>query len=66
MIHIAVGSTNPVKITSATTGITKATGKEVECNVFAVKSTVADQPISETETLKGAQSRAVNSGTDNY
>ena len=61
MIHLAVGSTNPVKISSATTGIAKAMGNVVECEGFVVKSTVPDQPIGEAETMRGAKSRALNS-----
>ena len=62
MMRLAVGSTNPVKVNSAKSGIAHALGKEqdIECEGFPVESTVPDQPFGLTQTKQGAKDRAVN------
>lgn len=69
-IRVAVGSTNPVKLNAALSGVQKSVGasdglEEVEsisvfCEGYNVPSDVPDQPIGDDETKRGAITRAKN------
>lgn len=55
---VAVGSTNPVKIAAVRAVLARvAPGARVEGR--AVSSGVADQPVGDAETIRGARARAV-------
>lgn len=59
--RIIVGSTNPVKIDATRIGfINMFKHDRFEVSGVAVPSEVSDQPIGETETLRGAYNRARN------
>lgn len=57
MRSIAVGSTNPVKIAAAR-GVLSRLVPDAEIRGVAVASTVADQPVGDDETIRGAIARA--------
>lgn len=57
MRRIAVGSTNPVKI-AAVRGVLAPLVPDAEIDGVAVASTVADQPVGDDETIRGALARA--------
>jgi inosine/xanthosine triphosphatase len=68
MLHIAVGSKNPAKLTAVRAAFEKI-GYEVEVSGLSVPSGVADQPFSDEETIRGALNRAtlaVQSGDYDY
>lgn len=59
-IELVVGSTNPVKISAAQHTLERAfAGTEIIVKGIDAPSGVADQPMSEAETLRGAQNRVV-------
>lgn len=71
MIKIAVASRNPVKMDAVKEGLSLLLNEEVVLTGFAVESGVSDQPMSDSETLKGAKNRVENlrnqvSGFDFY
>jgi inosine/xanthosine triphosphatase len=55
---IAVGSTNPVKI-SAVRAVFSGLSPQATVDGIAVPSTVADQPFGDEETIRGARARAI-------
>jgi inosine/xanthosine triphosphatase len=55
--RVAVGSTNPVKIGAART-VLAGVAPHARCEGIAVSSTVADQPVGDEETIRGALARA--------
>ena len=55
---IAVGSTNPVKV-SAVREVLGPLAPQAKIASVAVPSTVADQPFGDDETIRGARARAV-------
>jgi inosine/xanthosine triphosphatase len=55
---IAVGSTNPVKM-SAARAVLEPLAPRARFASVAVASTVADQPFGDDETIRGARARAV-------
>ena len=62
-LTIAVGSTNPVKVKAALSGITKVFNEEkykITAQGFSVPSGVSDQPMGDFETKKGSKNRAMN------
>ncbi len=54
---IAIGSTNPVKVTAVTAHIVRV-WPEAQVIPVAVPSGVSAMPLSDTETISGAQNRA--------
>ena len=63
-LQVAVGSTNPVKIKAAITGIAKVFSEEeyhIKAQGFSVSSGVSDQPMGDLETKKGSKNRAIHS-----
>lgn len=61
MIRIIVASENPVKIESARQGFAQVfADTELDVTGIAVPSGVSDQPMSDAETLRGADNRAHN------
>ena len=71
MICILVASKNPVKIEAVKDGLKPLLNDEFEITGVSVPSGVSDQPMSETETLKGASNRVMklinlHSGYDYY
>ncbi|MDQ3657902.1 MAG: inosine/xanthosine triphosphatase [Chloroflexota bacterium] len=59
-MRIAVGSLNPVKIAAAAAGFTAVWPEEDwRCDGCLVRSGVPDQPMSNTESIRGARNRAV-------
>jgi inosine/xanthosine triphosphatase len=61
MKKIVVGSLNPVKIKAVKNAFQKMfLENEFECIGISVPSGVSDQPMSDAETLQGAQNRAEN------
>lgn len=71
MIRILVASKNPVKIEAVKDGLKPLLNDEFEITGVSVPSGVSDQPMSETETLKGASNRVMklinlHSGYDYY
>jgi inosine/xanthosine triphosphatase len=55
---IAVGSTNPVKIAAAR-AVLSVFAPNARIEGVAVASTVADQPVGDDETIRGALARAI-------
>jgi len=55
--RIAVGSTNPVKL-SATRAVLASLAPDASIDAVAVASTVRDQPFGDDETIRGARARA--------
>jgi inosine/xanthosine triphosphatase len=61
MITLVVASTNPVKIRAATNGFQRLfPGSELNVVAVNVPSEVAQQPMSDEETLRGALNRSAN------
>jgi len=61
MITLVVASTNPVKIQAAVNGFQRLfPGSELRVIAAAVPSDVAQQPMSDEETLRGALNRSAN------
>lgn len=60
MIKIAVASKNPVKLDAVKEGLTAFLNEEFEIRGISVESGVPDQPMSDDETLLGAESRVKN------
>lgn len=61
MITLVVASTNPVKVQAATDGFLRLfPGSELNVIAAGVPSEVAQQPISDEETLRGALNRSAN------
>ena len=61
MLYVAIGSLNPVKIEAGRRGVEAALQRPVDARGFGVESGVAEQPIGDVETQKGAMNRAVMS-----
>lgn len=71
MIKIAVASKNPVKIDAVRDGLNAFLKESFEITGVSVPSGVSDQPMSDAETLEGAESRVKNAqrlfpGSDYY
>lgn len=60
MIKIVVASKNPVKLDAVKDGLSLLLDEKLELSGVSVESGVSDQPMSETETLLGAESRVKN------
>jgi len=61
MITVIVASTNPVKITSVKNGFSKMfPGKKLKVEGVSVSSGVSHQPMTNSETEKGAMTRVKN------
>lgn len=60
MIKIVVASKNPVKIDAVRDGLSAFLKKSFEITGVSVPSGVSDQPMSDAETLEGAESRVKN------
>jgi len=61
MKKVVVASTNPVKISATELGITQMfVGEKFEVRGVSAKSEVSDQPMTEEETLRGANNRVNN------
>lgn len=59
--QIVVASTNPVKLLAVLNGFQRMfPGDEFEIQGVSVPSGVSDQPLSDAETLRGAQNRAAS------
>lgn len=60
-VRVVIASTNPVKIKAAVGGLQRMFPQvEFEEKSVEVPSGVADQPLSDEETLKGAKNRVSN------
>jgi inosine/xanthosine triphosphatase len=60
-MKIAVSSENPVKIEAVRSAFEKIfSGKEIKLTCVSVESGVGSQPMSNKETLQGAENRAKN------
>ena len=71
MIRIVVASMNPVKIEAVRMGLALFVNEGIDLRGVIVESGVADQPMSDGETLSGAENRVQNallhySGYDYY
>lgn len=60
MIKIVVASKNPVKIDAVRDGLNAFLKESFEITGVSVPSGVSDQPMSDAETLEGAESRVKN------
>lgn len=60
MIKIVVASQNPVKIEAVKDGLAAFLNEEIVVVGVSVESGVSDQPMSDAETLEGAESRVKN------
>lgn len=60
MIKIIVASKNPVKIDAVKDGLKAFLKESFEITGVSVPSGVSDQPMSDAETLEGAESRVKN------
>jgi len=61
MITLVVASTNPIKLQAAVNGFQRLfPGSELNVSAGAVPSDVAQQPLSDEETLQGALNRSRN------
>ncbi len=59
MVHIVVGSQNPVKVTASLKGFQQMfPGQSFAASGVSVASGVSSQPMSDAETRKGAYNRA--------
>ncbi len=56
-MNVVVASLNPVKIAAAHQGLKLVFGDKLKISGLSVPSGVADQPMSNSETLRGAQQR---------
>lgn len=63
MIKIVVASKNPVKLNAVKEGLSAFLNDSVEVLGVSVKSEVSDQPMSDAETLLGAENRVKNAQT---
>lgn len=59
MYHVIVGSTNPVKVESVRRSFERVFGRAPRIEGLAVPSGVADQPLSDTATRRGARNRVL-------
>ncbi len=59
MLRIALGSTNPVKISATEKVFRSIYGDDIEVIPVQVDSGVSHTPLSEEETIKGAINRAI-------
>ena len=71
MIRIVVASKNPVKMDAVKEGFSMFMTETIDLSGVSVESGVSDQPMSDAETLLGAESRVENarnqfSGFDFY
>ena len=57
-MKIAVGSTNPVKVTAVRTTITRV-WPEAEITAVSVPTGVSEMPMTDAETIAGARNRAI-------
>lgn len=57
-MKVAVGSTNPAKVSAVANAFEKAFKKGVVIVSLSIESRVPDQPISDEETFRGALNRA--------
>lgn len=60
MIKIVVASKNPVKLDAVKEGLSVFLNQPIELLAVSVDSGVSDQPMSDMETLKGAETRVQN------
>jgi inosine/xanthosine triphosphatase len=60
MIKIVVASKNPVKLDAVKDGLSVLLNETIEVLGVSVKSEVPDQPMSEAQTLLGAENRVKN------
>ena len=60
MIRIVVASMNPVKMEAVREGLLVFLTDKMEVLGVSVESGVADQPMSDVETLSGAENRVLN------
>ena len=60
MIRIVVASMNPVKMEAVREGLSVFLNEEIDLCGVIVESDVADQPMSDRETLSGAENRVQN------
>lgn len=60
MIKIVVASRNPVKLEAVKEGLSVFFTEEFDLLGVSVESGVPDQPMSDTETLKGSENRVRN------
>ncbi len=60
MLKIAVGSENPVKLKAVKDAFIKVFSENIIVKGFKVDSGVSDQPMSDSETLRGAKNRVKN------
>ncbi len=60
MIKILVASKNPVKLDAVKEGLSVLLNQEFKILGGSVESGVSDQPMSDVETLRGAESRVQN------
>lgn len=64
MIKIVVASKNPVKLDAVKDGLSALLNEAVEVIGVSVKSEVSDQPMSEAQTLLGAENRVKNAQSE--
>jgi len=60
MVKIVVASKNPVKLDAVNEGLSVFLGEMIEVFGVSVESEVPDQPMSNAETLQGAENRVEN------
>ena len=60
MIRIVVASINPVKLDAVKEGLSVFLNEPIEVLGVSVDSGVSDQPMSDLETLQGAETRVKN------
>ncbi|MBV5311809.1 MAG: inosine/xanthosine triphosphatase [Prolixibacteraceae bacterium] len=60
MIKIVVASKNPVKLDAVKDGLSALLNEAIEVYGVSVNSEVSDQPMSEAQTLLGAENRVKN------
>jgi len=60
MIKIVVASKNPVKLNAVKEGLSVFLNEPIDLLAVAVASGVSDQPMSDMETLEGAETRVKN------
>jgi inosine/xanthosine triphosphatase len=61
MIRIVVASKNPVKLDAVSDGLSVFLNQSIEIIGVSVGSGVSDQPMSDLETMQGAETRVENS-----
>ena len=71
MVKVVVASRNPVKMDAVREGLSAFISGEIELTGVAVDSGVSDQPMDNSETLTGAETRVKNArhqfpGADYY